>query len=178
MCDPVMDANGHTFERSAIERFLVNRPGMCPLTNERYPNGDARLTPNRAVRMMIDAFNEATVPSTSSAAAGGAGFLFGASAPASSAVAEGTAPATSTPASSSAAAGGAGFAFGSSAPAPSAVAGGAGFSLGGAVPTSSVAGEPFAFPHVASIACCDNTFFKHDPIVETDCRDLGSHYRC
>mmetsp|Transcript_10349 Transcript_10349/g.17792 ORF Transcript_10349/g.17792 Transcript_10349/m.17792 type:complete len:153 (+) Transcript_10349:52-510(+) len=59
MRDPVMDANGHTFERSAIERFLVNRPGICPLTNERYPNGDARVTPNRAVRTMIDAFNEA-----------------------------------------------------------------------------------------------------------------------
>jgi hypothetical protein len=59
MRDPVMDANGHTFERSAIERFLLNRPGICPQTNERYSNGNARLTPNRAVRKMIDAFNEA-----------------------------------------------------------------------------------------------------------------------
>jgi hypothetical protein len=54
-----MDANGHTFERSAIERILVSLPGMCPLTNEGYPNGDARLTQNRAVRSMIDTFNEA-----------------------------------------------------------------------------------------------------------------------
>jgi hypothetical protein len=38
MRDPVKDANGHTFERSAIERSLVDRPGICPLTNERYPN--------------------------------------------------------------------------------------------------------------------------------------------
>jgi hypothetical protein len=59
MRDPVMDANGHTFERSAIERSLVNRPGICPLTNERYPNDDPRLTLNRAVRSMIDAFNDA-----------------------------------------------------------------------------------------------------------------------
>jgi hypothetical protein len=57
MCDPVMDANGYTYERSAIERSLVNRPGMCPLTNERYSDGFARLTPNRSVRDMIDAFN-------------------------------------------------------------------------------------------------------------------------
>jgi hypothetical protein len=50
----------HTFERSAIdERVLVNRPGICPLTNGRYPNGDARLAPNRAVRSMIETFNEA-----------------------------------------------------------------------------------------------------------------------
>jgi hypothetical protein len=59
MRDPVMDANGHTFERSAIKRSLVDRPGICPLTNERYPKGDACLTPNRAVRDIIDAFNEA-----------------------------------------------------------------------------------------------------------------------
>jgi len=59
MCDPVMDANGYTYERSAIERSLANRPGICPLTNERYSDGFARLTPNRSVRDMIDAFNEA-----------------------------------------------------------------------------------------------------------------------
>jgi hypothetical protein len=59
MQDPVMDAYGHTFERSAIERVLVNRPGICPLTNTRYPNGDARLTLNRAAREMMDEFNKA-----------------------------------------------------------------------------------------------------------------------
>jgi hypothetical protein len=58
MRDPVMDANGHTFERSVIERVLVNRPGICRLTNERYPNDDPRLTLNRAVLSMIDAFND------------------------------------------------------------------------------------------------------------------------
>jgi hypothetical protein len=69
MRDPVMDANGHTFERSAIERSLVNRPGICPLTNERYPKGEARLTPNRVVRNMIDAFNEAAGETASCALA-------------------------------------------------------------------------------------------------------------
>ena len=59
MHDPVMDANGNTFERSAIERALVLRPGISPLTNARYPNGEARLTPNRGIRDMIEAFNEA-----------------------------------------------------------------------------------------------------------------------
>jgi hypothetical protein len=56
MCDPVMDANGYTFERSAIERSLVNRPGVSPMTNAPYPDGDARLTPNRVVRDMVNAF--------------------------------------------------------------------------------------------------------------------------
>jgi hypothetical protein len=59
MHDPVMDAYGHTFERSAIERSLVNRPGICPMTNGRYPDGDARLTPNLTVQNTTDAFNEA-----------------------------------------------------------------------------------------------------------------------
>jgi hypothetical protein len=48
MRDPVMDAQGHTFERSAIERSLVYRP-----------HGDARLTLDRAACSMIDAFDKA-----------------------------------------------------------------------------------------------------------------------
>jgi hypothetical protein len=59
MRDPVMDTNGHTFERSAIERVLVNRPGISPMTNAPYPHGDARLTPNRIARDMVDAFLKA-----------------------------------------------------------------------------------------------------------------------
>ncbi len=59
MCDPVSDANGHTFERSAVERGLVRRPGMSPNTNAPYPDGDARLTPNYNIRQMIDAYHEA-----------------------------------------------------------------------------------------------------------------------
>jgi hypothetical protein len=57
--DPVVDANGHTFEHTAIEQVLANRPGISPLTNERYPNCKARLTPNYAVHDMSDAFREA-----------------------------------------------------------------------------------------------------------------------
>jgi hypothetical protein len=59
MRDPVVDANGHTFERSAIERSLVHRPGISPKTNAPYNDADARLTPNFIGRDMIDAFHEA-----------------------------------------------------------------------------------------------------------------------
>jgi hypothetical protein len=57
--DPVVDANGHTFERSAIERSLVHWPGMSPKTNASYPDGDARLMPNYTGRDIIDAFHMA-----------------------------------------------------------------------------------------------------------------------
>jgi hypothetical protein len=59
MRDPVSDAVGHTFERSAIVRSLQRRPGMSPNTNAHYPDGDARLTPNFSLRQMIDDFHEA-----------------------------------------------------------------------------------------------------------------------
>jgi hypothetical protein len=58
MSDPVIDANGHTFERIAIERSLVARPGISPLTNALYPNGDARLTKNYTVKAIIDEFQK------------------------------------------------------------------------------------------------------------------------
>eukprot|EP00959_Pyramimonas_sp_CCMP1952_P309596 6479219-Pyramimonas_sp.AAC.2 len=41
--EPVQDEKGHTFERAAIEACLRERPGVCPLTNERYSRGQARL---------------------------------------------------------------------------------------------------------------------------------------
>jgi hypothetical protein len=47
------------FERSAIERVLVNWPSIYLMTHERYPNGEARFTPTRAVSHMIIAFNKA-----------------------------------------------------------------------------------------------------------------------
>jgi hypothetical protein len=59
MRGPVVNANGHTFDRSAIERSLELRPSKSPSTNAPYPDGDLRLTPNYTVREMIDAFHEA-----------------------------------------------------------------------------------------------------------------------
>ena len=49
MLDPVIDANGHTFERMNIEICLENRPGISPYTNAPYPKGKARLTTNFAL---------------------------------------------------------------------------------------------------------------------------------
>eukprot|EP00242_Pyramimonas_sp_CCMP2087_P004256 CAMPEP_0198199388 /NCGR_PEP_ID=MMETSP1445-20131203/2702_1 /TAXON_ID=36898 /ORGANISM="Pyramimonas sp., Strain CCMP2087" /LENGTH=287 /DNA_ID=CAMNT_0043869227 /DNA_START=197 /DNA_END=1056 /DNA_ORIENTATION=+ len=59
LCDPVVDANGHTFDRGAIERSLELRPGKSPKTNAPYPDGSPRLTPNYTVREMVDTFLEA-----------------------------------------------------------------------------------------------------------------------
>ena len=51
----MIDGLGHTYERRAIENALLHRPGVCPLTNERYPDGDARLHTNFALRQTIEA---------------------------------------------------------------------------------------------------------------------------
>eukprot|EP00976_Prorocentrum_cordatum_P068674 1179241-Prorocentrum_minimum.AAC.4 len=56
--DPVIDAFEHTFERAAIENALRKKPGFSPLTNERYPNGEARLLSNRAVKDVIQEYLE------------------------------------------------------------------------------------------------------------------------
>ena len=58
MTDPVIDAKGYTFDRAAIEAALREKPGVCPLTNERYPGGEARLMSNRAVKHIIDEYQE------------------------------------------------------------------------------------------------------------------------
>mmetsp|Transcript_24740 Transcript_24740/g.41341 ORF Transcript_24740/g.41341 Transcript_24740/m.41341 type:complete len:694 (+) Transcript_24740:414-2495(+) len=58
MRNPVIDANGHTFDRSAIEISLVLRPGISPLTNARYPDDDASLTPDLIILGRIEAFLE------------------------------------------------------------------------------------------------------------------------
>ena len=55
---PVMDSLGHTFERAAIEAALREKPGVCPTTNEPYPDRQARLTVNHAVRKMILEYEE------------------------------------------------------------------------------------------------------------------------
>eukprot|EP00959_Pyramimonas_sp_CCMP1952_P335144 7017623-Pyramimonas_sp.AAC.2 len=60
MRDPVIDAYQHTFERAAIEKWLRKNPGVCPMTNQRYPDGKAQLMQNRAVKDIIDEYQERT----------------------------------------------------------------------------------------------------------------------
>jgi hypothetical protein len=54
MEDPVIDHFNHTFERRCIEKALRFRPGYCPMTNQRYPGGDAKLRTNLALRQAIE----------------------------------------------------------------------------------------------------------------------------
>ena len=61
LLDPVIDENGHTFERSAIEAAWLRRPGVSPITNAPYPDGGvSRLLPNRALRDTVDIFLESS----------------------------------------------------------------------------------------------------------------------
>ena len=53
MTDPVMDCAGHTYERSAIEKWLQDHPGVSPLTNKQYSGGSAKLVPNYVVKSVI-----------------------------------------------------------------------------------------------------------------------------
>ena len=55
---PVVDSLGHTFEQAAIEAALREKPGVCPTTNEPYPDGQARLTINHGIRKMIHEYEE------------------------------------------------------------------------------------------------------------------------
>ena len=55
---PVVDSLGHTFEREAIEAALREKPGVCPKTNEPYPDGEARLTVNHGLRKVILDYKE------------------------------------------------------------------------------------------------------------------------
>ena len=57
MLEPVIDANGHTFERINIETCLKNRPGMSPYTNLPYHLGEARLTNNFALLDIAGSFD-------------------------------------------------------------------------------------------------------------------------
>ena len=62
MEDPVIDANGHTFDRRAIEEALRRKPGVSPFTNQRYPNGNAYLKPNYAMRDALEAYRQHQQP--------------------------------------------------------------------------------------------------------------------
>jgi len=54
MKDPVIDCFGHTYERRAIEKALLHKPGYSPMTNQKYPGGDAKLHTNLALRQAIE----------------------------------------------------------------------------------------------------------------------------
>ena len=68
MKDPVMDCFGHTYERREIEKALLHKPGYSPMTNQKYPGGDAKLQTNFALRQAI----EEMVPETQQPAGGSA----------------------------------------------------------------------------------------------------------
>ena len=55
MQDPVCTADGHTYERAAIERWLAGND-TSPTTGVQLPNKN--LTPNRALRNSIDEWQE------------------------------------------------------------------------------------------------------------------------
>ena len=54
MKDPVIDCFGHTYERREIEKALLHKPGYSPMTNQKYPGGDAKLQTNFALRQAIE----------------------------------------------------------------------------------------------------------------------------
>ena len=49
-----MDCFGHTYERREIEKALLHKPGYSPMTNQKYPGGDAKLQTNFALRQAIE----------------------------------------------------------------------------------------------------------------------------
>lgn len=55
--DPVMAADGHTYERTAIENWL-QKSNRSPLTREIIPK---TLVPNVALKQLIEALDEDTL---------------------------------------------------------------------------------------------------------------------
>ena len=54
MRDPVLyGSEGHSFEREALERWVVPNPGVDPLTGQPLPPDGDRVLPNHALRNMI-----------------------------------------------------------------------------------------------------------------------------
>ena len=51
MSDPVMAADGYSYERVAIEQWLATGAGTSPKTNERLEN--EKLLPNKALKALI-----------------------------------------------------------------------------------------------------------------------------
>lgn len=56
MSDPVVCADGHSYERSAIAAWLAGGHATSPLTGARLPS--AALTPNYALRSIIRDWRE------------------------------------------------------------------------------------------------------------------------
>jgi len=54
MLEPVVDREGHTFERAAIEHWVVEHHNTCPIS--RAPLELADLVPNRALHDAIERF--------------------------------------------------------------------------------------------------------------------------
>ena len=52
MCDPVSTADGHTYERAAIERWLSKGKRTSPLTGAVLES--TALIPNHALRKLIE----------------------------------------------------------------------------------------------------------------------------
>jgi hypothetical protein len=63
MQDPVMDPEGNTYERRAIEQWLQVKP-ESPVT--RAPMTSAQLIPNRALKSLIEAYLSSSVPGAGS----------------------------------------------------------------------------------------------------------------
>lgn len=57
MADPVVAADGHSYDRSCIEGWFGRGKDTSPLTNERLPN--TVLIPNHALRNAIQAWRDA-----------------------------------------------------------------------------------------------------------------------
>jgi hypothetical protein len=55
MVDPVVCADGHSYDRAAIQEWFSNH-NTSPLTNQRLPN--KHLIPNHTLRKMIDEYNQ------------------------------------------------------------------------------------------------------------------------
>lgn len=56
MVDPVETSSGHTFERSAIEKWLADGSNLCPLTG--IPLESSTLRPNKTLRQSIEEWKD------------------------------------------------------------------------------------------------------------------------
>ena len=67
MCDPVVTADGLSYERAAIEHWFSTGHTTSPRTNAALPH--QHLVPNVQLRQAIEAWKEANMPEAASAGA-------------------------------------------------------------------------------------------------------------